>query len=118
MWRKPPPPLNWLNFFGPWRANVARYVARKGLAACTAELALEQSLALLLFAAPALAADDGLVVGQASRRRHNRAGQALASVRDSHEYAPEEAEARAAKAGMWAADFLPPWEWRALAPGH
>jgi endonuclease YncB( thermonuclease family) len=30
----------------------------------------------------------------------------------SHRYDPEEAEAHAAKRGIWASSFIPPWEWR------
>lgn len=41
-----------------------------------------------------------------------RAGWALAFVRYSREYLPEEAEAKAAGAGMWSMEFVPPWEWR------
>jgi endonuclease YncB( thermonuclease family) len=43
-----------------------------------------------------------------------RAGQALAFVRYSREYVPQETAARTAKAGMWAADFLAPRDWRRL----
>lgn len=42
-----------------------------------------------------------------------RAGWALAFVRYSREYLPQEDEARAAGAGMWATEFLAPWDWRA-----
>lgn len=41
-----------------------------------------------------------------------RAGWALAFVRYSREYLPQEAEARAAGAGMWATEFVAPWDWR------
>jgi endonuclease YncB( thermonuclease family) len=30
----------------------------------------------------------------------------------SHNYSPQEAEAHAAKRGIWASSFMPPWEWR------
>jgi endonuclease YncB( thermonuclease family) len=30
----------------------------------------------------------------------------------SHKYEPEEAEAHAAKRGIWAGSFMPPWAWR------
>lgn len=41
-----------------------------------------------------------------------RAGWALAFVRYSREYLPQEEEARAAGAGMWATEFVAPWDWR------
>ncbi len=41
-----------------------------------------------------------------------RLGWALAYRRHGDDYADEEAEARAARAGLWAGKFLPPWEWR------
>lgn len=41
-----------------------------------------------------------------------RAGWALAFVRYSREYLSQEEEARAASAGMWASEFLAPWDWR------
>lgn len=41
-----------------------------------------------------------------------RAGWALAFVRYSREYLPQEAEAKAAGAGMWGSEFTPPWDWR------
>jgi endonuclease YncB( thermonuclease family) len=41
-----------------------------------------------------------------------RAGLALAYRTFSTDYVDEEAEAKAAKRGMWAGDFTPPWEWR------
>lgn len=40
------------------------------------------------------------------------AGWALAFVRYSREYLPQEEEARAASAGMWASEFVAPWDWR------
>lgn len=39
-------------------------------------------------------------------------GHALAFVRYSDRYVPEERRAQAAKAGMWAGPFMPPWDWR------
>ncbi|MFD2676004.1 thermonuclease family protein [Camelimonas lactis] len=47
-----------------------------------------------------------------------RSGHALAYRRYSTRYVMAEDAARAAKAGMWAYDFLPPWEWRALEKGR
>lgn len=47
-----------------------------------------------------------------------RAGWALAFVRYSREYLPQEEEARAAGAGMWATEFVPPWEWRKAQKQH
>lgn len=41
-----------------------------------------------------------------------RAGWALAFVRYSREYLPQEEEARTAGAGMWATEFVAPWDWR------
>ncbi len=41
-----------------------------------------------------------------------RAGWALAFVRYSREYLPQEDEARAGGAGMWATEFVAPWDWR------
>lgn len=41
-----------------------------------------------------------------------KAGWALAFVRYSKEYVTQEDEARADGAGMWATDFVPPWDWR------
>lgn len=43
-----------------------------------------------------------------------RSGHALAYRRYSTRYVMAEEAARRAKVGMWAYDFLPPWEWRAL----
>jgi len=43
-----------------------------------------------------------------------RSGHALAYRRYSTRHVAAEDAARAAKAGMWRYDFLPPWEWRAL----
>ncbi len=39
-------------------------------------------------------------------------GLALAYRRYSFDYVGEEADARAAQRGIWAGEFLPPWEWR------
>ena len=39
-------------------------------------------------------------------------GLALAFVRYSEDYVAEEAEARAARRGIWRGAFSPPWEWR------
>ncbi len=39
-------------------------------------------------------------------------GLALAYRRYSHDYVNEEAEARAARRGIWASEFVKPWEWR------
>lgn len=39
-------------------------------------------------------------------------GHALAFVRYSKDYVPDEAEARAAGRGIWQGRFVPPWEWR------
>ncbi|MFG1211046.1 thermonuclease family protein [Xanthobacter flavus] len=41
-----------------------------------------------------------------------RAGWALAFVRYSREYLPQEEEARSAAAGMWSMEFVAPWDWR------
>lgn len=41
-----------------------------------------------------------------------RAGWALAFVRYSREYLSQEDEARTAGAGMWATEFVAPWDWR------
>lgn len=40
------------------------------------------------------------------------AGWALAFVRYSREYEPQEAKARDAMAGLWQWEFVPPWAWR------
>lgn len=42
-----------------------------------------------------------------------RAGQALAFVRYSADYLPQEREARAARVGVHGHDCLPAWKWRA-----
>ena len=39
-------------------------------------------------------------------------GLALAYRKYSKQYIPEEDKARAAKRGMWAGEFVPPWDWR------
>ena len=39
-------------------------------------------------------------------------GLALAYRKYSKQYVPEEDIARAAKRGMWAGEFVPPWDWR------
>src|SRR5882757_9970393 len=39
-------------------------------------------------------------------------GWALAYVRLSHDYEPDETAAREAKAGMWQGAFIAPWDWR------
>ena len=39
-------------------------------------------------------------------------GWALAYRRYSTRYVPEEDQARAAQAGIWASEFVPPWAWR------
>ena len=41
-----------------------------------------------------------------------RNGWAMAFVRYSKEYVQQEAEARTARAGIWASEFDPPWDWR------
>ena len=41
-----------------------------------------------------------------------RAGLALAYREFSHDYVDEEAEARAARRGLWASEFTAPWDWR------
>ena len=41
-----------------------------------------------------------------------RQGHALAYRRYSTKYVPEEDQARAAQAGLWAGEFVPPWAWR------
>ena len=42
-----------------------------------------------------------------------RSGLALAYRRFTDDYVPAEDTARRASAGIWAGDFVPPWEWRA-----
>ena len=39
-------------------------------------------------------------------------GHARAYRKYSTTYVPEEAQARAAQAGLWAGAFVPPWDWR------
>ncbi len=41
-----------------------------------------------------------------------RQGLALAYRRYSREHVDEETEARAARRGIWASEFVKPWEWR------
>ena len=41
-----------------------------------------------------------------------RQGYALAYRRYSTKYVPEEDQARVGRAGIWADEFVPPWEWR------
>ena len=41
-----------------------------------------------------------------------RQGHALAYRRYSTTYVPQEDQARAAQAGLWAGAFVPPWDWR------
>ncbi|MGR7995835.1 thermonuclease family protein [Xanthobacter sp. ZOL 2024] len=53
------------------------------------------------------------VAGQDVGASMVRAGWALAFVRYSREYLPEEEEARIAAAGIWGTEFIAPWEWRA-----
>lgn len=43
-----------------------------------------------------------------------KAGHALAYRKYSSAYTPEEEEARAARRGAWAGEFMPPWEFRKL----
>lgn len=40
------------------------------------------------------------------------AGWALAFIRYSREYEPQEAKARASHAGLWQWEFVAPWDWR------
>ena len=39
-------------------------------------------------------------------------GWALAYRQYSRDYVPQENEAKEAKRGVWASEFIPPWEWR------
>ena len=39
-------------------------------------------------------------------------GWALAYRDYSHDYVPQENEARESKRGIWGSEFVPPWEWR------
>lgn len=41
-----------------------------------------------------------------------RAGEAVAFVRYSKRYLPEQAQAQAARLGLWAGQFVMPWDWR------
>lgn len=52
---------------------------------------------------------DGVDVADAMAR----SGLALAYRRFSDDYVPAEQAARSRRAGVWAGEFLPPWEWRA-----
>ena len=50
-----------------------------------------------------------------SRKRHARIvyeGLVLAYRKHSKKYVPEEDKARQAGRGMWAGEFVPPWDWR------
>jgi endonuclease YncB( thermonuclease family) len=51
--------------------------------------------------------------GQSLNARMVRDGWALAFVKYSQRYVPEEEEARAARSGIWQWQFTKPWEWRA-----
>lgn len=51
---------------------------------------------------------DGTDIG----RQMVRNGHALAFVRYSLDYQPDERYAQAARAGLWRGSFVPPWEWR------
>ncbi len=52
------------------------------------------------------------VAGQDVAAEMVRAGWALAFVRYSREYEPQEVEARSSGSGLWAYEFVPPWAWR------
>jgi endonuclease YncB( thermonuclease family) len=60
----------------------------------------------------------GRFLGQCSVRGENmqewlvRNGHALAYRRYSTAYVPAELEARQARTGVWAGDFIAPWDWR------
>ena len=41
-----------------------------------------------------------------------RQGHALAYRRYSTKYVPQEDQAKAAQAGLWAGAFIKPWDWR------
>ena len=41
-----------------------------------------------------------------------RQGHALAYRRYSTKYVPQEDQAKAAQVGIWAGEFVPPWDWR------
>lgn len=60
-----------------------------------------RNLAMMLFAVTSMA--HGLLVEH---------GWAPAYRRFSGRYVPQEARARAAGAGLWAGQFVPPWAWR------
>jgi endonuclease YncB( thermonuclease family) len=55
-----------------------------------------------------LGGEHGINVNQHMVRR----GWALADPETGREFAADEAEARAARAGLWAGSFVPPWVWR------
>ncbi|MGL5168976.1 MAG: thermonuclease family protein [Afipia sp.] len=50
--------------------------------------------------------------GENVQRWMVRNGWALSFVRYSHVYDADEAEARAAKVGLWSGAFIAPWDWR------
>jgi endonuclease YncB( thermonuclease family) len=52
------------------------------------------------------------VNGEDIQRWMVRNGWALSFVRYSHTYDADEADAKAAKAGLWAGAFIAPWDWR------
>ena len=52
------------------------------------------------------------VGGEDIQRWMVRNGWALSFVRYSHAYDADEADAKAAKAGLWAGAFIAPWDWR------
>jgi endonuclease YncB( thermonuclease family) len=56
------------------------------------------------------------VNGEDIQRWMVRNGWALSFVRYSHAYDADEADAKAAKAGLWAGAFIAPWDWRARSP--
>ncbi len=66
------------------------------------------AIALCLLATPTLAdvAGEGLGAWMVSQ------GLALAYRRYSLDYVDEETDAQAARRGIWASEFVPPWEWR------
>ena len=49
-----------------------------------------------------------------AQRRHGVRGAPLAFRRYSRAYVGEEARARAARRGLWAGAFVPPWDWRQM----
>ena len=56
----------------------------------------------------------GRVGGEDVNATMVRHGWALAYRRYSTDYEDDEDDARAAKVGLWAGEFMPPWEWRKL----